>query len=127
MDVEKLSLCNCVVNFLLDENYMLTTFELLHELLDDGRDDQAIRLKDFLADSSQFPPDQISRFNSLRVADPQCLLEEKETVEEKKLAISEYELHLAQEDISKLKVELQKKAESPSNELRVHQPGANTR
>ncbi|KAM0962630.1 hypothetical protein ACFX13_022148 [Malus domestica] len=113
MDVEMPSLCNCVVNFLLDENYLLTAFELLHKLLDDGRDDQAIRLKDFLVDSFQFPPDQIYRFNSLRVADPQCLLEEKETVEEKKLAISEYELHLAQEDISKLKVELQKKAESP--------------
>ena len=66
MDVERSSLCNCVVNFLLEENYLLTAFELLHELLDDGRDDQAIRLKDFFADSSQFPPDQISRFNSLR-------------------------------------------------------------
>ncbi|KAM0960532.1 hypothetical protein ACFX13_026128 [Malus domestica] len=117
MDVERSSLCNCVVNFLLEENYLLTAFELLHELLDDGRDDQAIRLKDFFADSSKFPPDQISRFNSLRVADPQCLLEEKEAVEEK-LAISEYELRLAQEDISKLKAELQKKAESPSNDLR---------
>ncbi|KAM1061000.1 hypothetical protein PS2_025301 [Malus domestica] len=117
MDVERSSLCNCVVNFLLEENYLLTAFELLHELLDDGRDDQAIRLKDFFADSSKFPPDQISRFNSLRVADPQCLLEEKEAVEEK-LAISEYELRLDQEDISKLKAELQKKAESPSNDLR---------
>lgn len=66
MDVEKSSLCNCVVNFLLEENYLLTAFELLHELLDDGRDDQAIRLKDFFSDSSQFPPDQISRFNALR-------------------------------------------------------------
>ncbi|KAM1166267.1 hypothetical protein PS1_025890 [Malus domestica] len=117
MDVERSSLCNCVVNFLLEENYLLTAFELLHELLDDGRDDQAIRLKDFFADSSKFPPNQISRFNSLRVADPQCLLDEKEAVEEK-LAISEYELRLAQEDISKLKAELQKKAESPSNDLR---------
>lgn len=66
MDVERSSLCNCVVNFLLEENYLLTAFELLHELLDDGRDNQAIRLKDFFADSSQFPPDQISRFNSIR-------------------------------------------------------------
>lgn len=117
MDVERSSLCNCVVNFLLEENYLLTAFELLHELLDDGRDNQAIRLKDFFADSSQFPPDQISRFNSIRVADPQSLLEEKEAVEEK-LAISEYELRLAQEDILKLKTELQKKAESPVNESR---------
>lgn len=66
MDVEKSSLCNCVVNFLLEENYLLSAFELLHELLDDGRDDQAIRLKQFFSDPSQFPPDQISRFNSIR-------------------------------------------------------------
>lgn len=50
------------------------------------------------------------------VADPQSLLEEKEAVEEK-LAISEYELRLAQEDISKLKIELQKKNEAHSVEL----------
>nr|GEV83754.1 lisH domain and HEAT repeat-containing protein KIAA1468 homolog [Tanacetum cinerariifolium] len=66
MDVEKSSLCNCVVNFLLEENYILSAFELLHELLDDGRHDQAIRLKEFFADPVQFPPDQISRFNTLR-------------------------------------------------------------
>ncbi|XP_075646838.1 uncharacterized protein LOC142617763 [Castanea sativa] len=116
MDVERSSLCNCVVNFLLEERYLLTAFELLHELLDDGRDAQAIRLKDFFSDPSQFPPDQISRFNTLRVADPQSLLEEKESLEEK-LAISEYELRLAQEDILKLKAELQKKMEVPLDKL----------
>lgn len=112
MDVERSSLCNCVVNFLLEENYILTAFELLHELLDDGRDAQAIRLKEYFADPSLFPPDQISRFNSLRVADPQSLLEEKQALQEK-LALCEYELRLAQEDISKLKEELQKKTELP--------------
>ncbi|KAL4582500.1 hypothetical protein LXL04_007050 [Taraxacum kok-saghyz] len=115
MDVEKSSLCNCVVNFLLEENYLLSAFELLHELLDDGRDDQAIRLKEFFADPIQFPPDQISRFNSLRVADPQSLLEEKESLEEK-LAIRDYENRLAQEDILKLKTELQKKFEARHDE-----------
>ncbi|RVW77485.1 hypothetical protein CK203_053447 [Vitis vinifera] len=44
------------------------------------------------------------------VADPQSLLEEKEALEEK-LAISGYELRLAQEDILKLKTELEKKAD----------------
>ncbi|GLU10753.1 hypothetical protein SLE2022_275380 [Rubroshorea leprosula] len=116
MDVERSSLCNCVVNFLLEENYLLTAFELLHELLDDGRDAQAIRLKEFFSDPSEFPPDQISRFNSLRVVDPQSLLEEKEAVEEK-LAISEYELRLTQEDIMKLKTELQRKADLPLDKL----------
>ncbi|KAI3900522.1 hypothetical protein MKW92_010404 [Papaver armeniacum] len=110
MDVEKSSLCNCVVNFLLEENYyLLSAFELLHELLDDGRDAQAIRLKEFFSDPSQFPPDQIS------LADPQSLLEEKETVEER-LAISEYDLRLAQEDILRLKEELEKRREPSPGE-----------
>ncbi|KAF9593650.1 hypothetical protein IFM89_024467 [Coptis chinensis] len=117
MDVERSSLCNCVVNFLLEENYLLSAFELLHELLDDGRDAHAIRLKEFFSDPRQFPPDQISRLNNtLRVADPQSLLEEKEILVEK-LAISEYELRLAQEDISRLKEELEKKAESTDVQL----------
>jgi len=47
------------------------------------------------------------------VAEPQTLLEEKEAIAEK-LAISKYELRLAQEDISKLKIELQKKKEARS-------------
>lgn len=115
MDVERSSLCNCVVNFLLEENYLLSAFELLHELLEDGRDAQAIRLKDFFSDHSHFPPDQISRFNSLRVADPQSLLEEKESIQEK-LAIAEYELRLAQEDLLKLKIELQKQTQTASEE-----------
>ena len=41
------------------------------------------------------------------VADAQNVLEEKVTVEEK-LAITEYELRLAQEDLSRLREELQK-------------------
>ncbi|KAI3976543.1 hypothetical protein MKX01_008401 [Papaver californicum] len=122
MDVEKSSLCNCVVNFLLEENYLLSAFELLHELLDDGRDAQAIRLKEFFSDPSQFPPDQISRFNTLRVADPQSLLEEKETVEER-LAISEYDLRLAQEDILRLKEDLEKRTEPSSGELNGSKAG----
>lgn len=110
MDVDRSSLCNCVVNFLLEEKYLLTAFELLQELLDDGRDAQAIRLKEFFSDPSLFPPDLITRFNSLRVADPQSLLEEKEALVEK-LAITEYELRLAQEDVTKLKAELKKKSD----------------
>ncbi|KAL0424018.1 UNVERIFIED_CONTAM: RAB11-binding protein RELCH [Sesamum radiatum] len=111
MDVEKSTLCNFVVNFLLEENYLLSAFELLHELLEDGRGDQAIRLQEFFSDPTQFPPDQICRFSSLRAAEPQSLLDEKESVE-KKLAVSEYELRVAQEDILKLKDELLKKIDS---------------
>ncbi|PKA61462.1 hypothetical protein AXF42_Ash014379 [Apostasia shenzhenica] len=194
MNVERSSLCNCVVNFLLEEGYQLTAFELLHELLEDGRHDQAIRLREYFSDPSLFPSDQIARFNSIRgcaplpgsyslisilvavpfglgpksitwckriwiflpialgvrnlhdvvamkllftnsfrltssegikqasrknafrearyfiillAADPQTLLEEKQVVEEK-LAVSEYELRLAHEDVSRLKSELEK-------------------
>lgn len=117
MDESRSSLCNCVVNFLLEENYLLTAFELLHELLDDGRDNQAIRLKQFFADQAHFPPDQISNLNSLRVADPQSLLEEKETLEEK-LALTEYELRLSQEDVAKLKSDLQKKTITTGDEMK---------
>ncbi|BAT80991.1 hypothetical protein VIGAN_03062700 [Vigna angularis var. angularis] len=46
--------------------YVLTAFKLLHKLLDDGRDDQAIRLKQYFSDPSLFPPDLISRLGSLR-------------------------------------------------------------
>ncbi|CAN0913688.1 RAB11-binding protein RELCH homolog [Linum grandiflorum] len=121
MDVERSSLCNCVVNFLLEENYLLTAFELLHELLEDGRDHHAIRLKEFFSESSNFPPDQISRLNSLRVADPQSLLEEVEATREK-LALSEYELRLAHEDISKLKSDLQKKVDLTPAQLIESKP-----
>ncbi|CAA7410447.1 unnamed protein product [Spirodela intermedia] len=113
MDVEKSSMCNFVVDFLLRESYLLTAFELLHELVEDGRDDQAIRLREFFSDTSLFPPDQIGRLSSLRgphFADAQSLLEEKEMLQEK-LAISEYDLRLAQEDLLKLKDELQRKSE----------------
>ncbi|KAG2284730.1 hypothetical protein Bca52824_055950 [Brassica carinata] len=117
MDAERSSLCNFVVNFLMEENYLLTAFELLHELLDDGRDAQTIRLKEFFSDPSRFPPDQISRYNSIRVADPQSLLEEKEALSEK-VAISEYELRLAQEDIARLKAEGQKKSDCSIDKLK---------
>ncbi|RDX66985.1 LisH domain and HEAT repeat-containing protein, partial [Mucuna pruriens] len=106
MEVERSSLCNCVVNFLLEENYLLTAFELLHELLDDGRHDQAIRLQQYFSDPSRFPPNQISRLNSLSSSDPQTLLQLRNESEHK-LAITDYELRLANEDIAKLKLQLQ--------------------
>lgn len=107
--MEQASLCNCVVNFLLEENYLLTAFELLHELLEDGREGHATRLIEYFADTNMFPPDQISRLHDLRVLDPQSLLKEKEALDEK-VAITEYELRLAQEDIMKLKTEMEKRA-----------------
>ncbi|KAF3562326.1 hypothetical protein DY000_02018862, partial [Brassica cretica] len=107
-----------VVNFLMEENCFLTAFELLHELLDYGHDAQTIRLKEFFSDPSRFSPDQISWYNSIRVADPQSLLEEKEALSEK-LAISEYEFRLAQEDITRLKTEGQKRSDCSIDKLKV--------
>ncbi|KAL5185881.1 LisH domain and HEAT repeat-containing protein KIAA1468 [Glycine soja] len=90
MEVERSSLCNCVVNFLLEENYLLTAFELLHELLDDGRHDQAIRLQQYFSDPARFPPNQISRLNSLPTADPQTLLQLKNESDHKSLLYDEF-------------------------------------
>ncbi|KAK8938456.1 hypothetical protein KSP39_PZI011189 [Platanthera zijinensis] len=115
MNVERSSLCNCVVNFLLEEGYTLAAFELLHELLEDGRDDQAIRLREYFSDHALFPSDQIARFNSIRAADPQTLLEEKQILEEK-LAVTEYELRLVQEDVTRLKSDLEKISEARAEE-----------
>lgn len=50
------------------------------------------------------------------VADPQSLLEEREALAEK-LALTEYELRLAQEDTRKLKDELLKKSELTMDEF----------
>ncbi|TKY50494.1 LisH domain and HEAT repeat-containing protein KIAA1468 [Spatholobus suberectus] len=136
MEVERSSLCNCVVNFLLEENYLLSAFELLHELLDDGRHDQAIRLQQFFSDPSRFPPNQISRLNSLPTSDPQTLLQLKNEAEHK-LALTDYELRLANEDIVKLKSQLQTQTERPNqldaaqsngdvSERQIHEQKGNT-
>ncbi|XP_062211606.1 uncharacterized protein LOC133912731 [Phragmites australis] len=107
------SLCNCVVNFLLEERYHLTALELLQELQEDGRHAHALRLRSFFSDPALFPPDLVARASSAPPgADPQSLLEEKIAAQEK-LALTEYDLRLAKEDLSQLKLELQKQKESP--------------
>ncbi|KAF7022504.1 hypothetical protein CFC21_035233 [Triticum aestivum] len=124
------SLCNCVVNFLLEEKYHLTALELLQELQEDGRHAQALRLRSFFSDPAFFPPDLVARASSsppglcdesclffFTGADPQSLLEEKIAAEEK-LALTEYDLRLAKEDLTCLKLELQKQQESsPDNTI----------
>nr|CDM82936.1 unnamed protein product [Triticum aestivum] len=112
------SLCNCVVNFLLEEKYHLTALELLQELQEDGRHAQALRLRSFFSDPAFFPPDLVARASSSPAgADPQSLLEEKIAAEEK-LALTEYDLRLAKEDLTCLKLELQKQQESsPDNTI----------
>lgn len=58
------SLCNCVVNFLLEERYHLTALELLQELQEDGRSAHALRLRAFFSDPALFPPDLVARSSS---------------------------------------------------------------
>ncbi|KAG2300382.1 hypothetical protein Bca52824_036854 [Brassica carinata] len=110
---------------LMEENYLLTAFELLHELLDDGRDAQTILLKEFFSDP--IIPLEIVLVSRCHVitknipcrihfADPQSLLEEKEALSEK-LAISEYEFCLAQEDITRSKTEGQKRPDCSIDKL----------
>lgn len=50
--------------------------------------------------------------------DPQSLLQEKEALSEK-LAISEYEFRLAQEDITRLKTEGQTRSDCSIDKLKV--------
>ncbi|KAK3160930.1 hypothetical protein QOZ80_1BG0068410 [Eleusine coracana subsp. coracana] len=120
------SLCNCVVNFLLEERYHLTALELLQELQEDGRHAHALRLRSFFSDPALFPPDLVSRASSAPPgADPQSLLEEKIAAQEK-LVLAEYDLRLAKEDLSQLKLELQKKKELPPEDPNGHLSDAST-
>ncbi|XP_071679532.1 uncharacterized protein [Lolium perenne] len=120
------SLCNCVVNFLLEEKYHLTALELLQELQEDGRHAQALRLRSFFSDPAFFPPDLVARASSAPPgADPQNLLEEKIAAEEK-LALAEYDLRLAKEDLSCLKLELQKQQQSSPDDTNGPLPDAST-
>lgn len=94
------------------ERYHLTALELLQELQEDGRHAHALRLRSFFSDPALFPPDLVARASSAPPgADPQSLLEEKIAAEEK-LALTDYDLRLAREDLSRLKLELQKQKES---------------
>ena len=61
------SLCNCVVNFLLEERYHLTALELLQELQEDGRSAHALRLRAFFSDPALFPPDLVARGDSVAI------------------------------------------------------------
>ncbi|KAG2597965.1 hypothetical protein PVAP13_5KG309600 [Panicum virgatum] len=121
------SLCNCVVNFLLEERYHLTALELLQELQEDGRHAHALRLRAFFSDLALFPPDLVARASSAPPgADPQSLLEEKVAAQEK-LALAEYDMRLAKEDLSLLKLELRKQNESSSEYSNGLLFGASTR
>nr|CAB3502343.1 unnamed protein product [Digitaria exilis] len=120
------SLCNCVVKFLLEERYHLTALELLQELQEDGRHAHALRLRAFFSDPALFPPDLVARASSTPPGgDPQSLLEEKIAAQEK-LALAEYDLRLAKEDLSQLKLELQKKKESSPEDSNGLLLGAST-
>ena len=54
-----------IVEFLLQEKYNLTAFELLHELLEDGQLNAAGPLQDFFSDAEEFPPDEMMKLQTL--------------------------------------------------------------
>ena len=56
-----------MMNFLLEENYLLMAFELLHDLVVDGRDVQAIHIKEFFFNPSHFTADPSSRCELLKL------------------------------------------------------------
>lgn len=57
------------IDFLLQENYLLTAFELLHELQEDGLVESATKLQLFFANSDLFPPDELARMQALQGSD----------------------------------------------------------
>jgi hypothetical protein len=58
---------NSLVDFLLRENYLLTAFELLHELQEDGlvEVEAATKLQLFFANSQMFPADELAKMQAL--------------------------------------------------------------
>lgn len=105
------STSNGVVEFLLERNYLLTAFELLHELLEDGQVSSAFKLKQFFSDPDRFPPDQLLEMQSLPALDTRMLCDEKDAAVER-AAVSEYELRLAREDLRSLQNKLEQQAEA---------------
>eukprot|EP00271_Cylindrocystis_brebissonii_P003864 TRINITY_DN15108_c0_g1_i1.p1 TRINITY_DN15108_c0_g1~~TRINITY_DN15108_c0_g1_i1.p1 ORF type:complete len:1242 (-),score=288.02 TRINITY_DN15108_c0_g1_i1:856-4581(-) len=98
-----------VVQFLLQKDYVLTAFELLHEFLEDGQLSAAQKLQDFFSDEKRFPPDHMLELRSLPEIKLQTLSQ--------KAAVSEYELRLAREDVQSLQERLEEQAESLSTAL----------
>lgn len=112
MEVESASLCNVVIKYLLDQQYLLTAFELMHELIEDGHSDRATRLQQLFSDADNYPPDEILRLQNLQVANPQRVVEERDAAEERS-TIMEYELRLAKEDIKRLQEKLEMQTNTP--------------
>ena len=54
------------IDFLLQENYILTAFELLHELQEDGLVECATKLQLFFANSDMFPPEELAKMHALQ-------------------------------------------------------------
>ncbi|BBM96799.1 hypothetical protein Mp_1g00840 [Marchantia polymorpha subsp. ruderalis] len=107
MESEKASTRNVVIDFLLQEHYHLTAFELYHELLEDGQGAAATKLHSFFSDSDTFPSEQM---RALQGIDAQLLADEKEAAIER-AAVTEYELRLAREDIKSLQEKLERNSE----------------
>lgn len=65
----KETLRKACIDFLLHENYLLTAFELLHELQEDGLVEQATKLQLFFANADMFPPDELAKMHALEGSD----------------------------------------------------------
>eukprot|EP00850_Spirogloea_muscicola_P008360 SM000044S16007 [mRNA] locus=s44:565678:576581:+ [translate_table: standard] len=94
-----------VVKYLLQKQYLLTALELLHELLEDGRAEDAKGLQDFFDDEDMFPPHQMVQLRRLSGLD-----DVEEAVEVAAAAHratqAEQKLHLALDEVARLQDEL---------------------
>eukprot|EP00850_Spirogloea_muscicola_P023018 SM000323S12630 [mRNA] locus=s323:82206:89016:- [translate_table: standard] len=94
-----------VVKYLLQKQYLLTALELLHELLEDGRAEDAKSLQDFFDDEDMFPPHQMLQLRRLSGLD-----EVEEVVEvaaaARRATQADQKLHLALDEVARLQDEL---------------------
>ncbi|KAJ7523832.1 hypothetical protein O6H91_18G064200 [Diphasiastrum complanatum] len=98
-------LCKSLINFLLKEHYLLTAYELLHELVENGHSEAAADLHTFFSDPDMFPSDQLLHLQSFQDVDCHQLISEKE-----RATIMEYELRVVREELNNCKEKLEKKS-----------------
>ncbi|KAL6772016.1 hypothetical protein ACKKBG_A28655 [Auxenochlorella protothecoides x Auxenochlorella symbiontica] len=86
---------NQVSQWLLQRNYLLTALELLMEAGEAGREAEVETLEHLFSDPTLFPPEQMAVFTGREALDLQATARARE----ERLAVVEYDLRLAREDL----------------------------
>eukprot|EP00897_Mesotaenium_endlicherianum_P010297 jgi/Mesen1/9296/ME000060S08737 len=107
----KVKMQHDVVNFLLQEKYDLTAFELLHELLEAGQQDAAGALQEYFSDKKLFPPEEMQQLQNFQVPEAQQLAVEKKESDLRAAALAR-ELEEANEEAQSLRERIKKQSEA---------------